>query len=44
MDKYQSELIFDLVSHRLFDNVGYSKLTDQQKEVVKLEVLKHKLI
>ena len=41
---YKSELIFDLVSHRLFNNVGYSKLSEDQKEVVKLEVLKHKLI
>lgn len=41
---YKSELIFDLVSHRLFNNVSYSKLSEEQKEVVKLEVLKHKLI
>lgn len=44
MSNYQSELIFDLVSHRLFNNIGYSKLNEEQKEVVKLEVLKHKLI
>ena len=41
---YKSELIFDLVSHRLFNNVGYKKLSEEQKETVKLEVLKHKLI
>lgn len=41
---YKSELIFDLVSHRLFNNVGYNKLSEEQKEIVKLEVLKHKLI
>ncbi len=41
---YKSELIFDLVSHRLFNNVGYKKLSEEQKEIVKLEVLKHKLI
>lgn len=39
-----SRIIFDLVSHTMFGNVGYSELTDEQKEVVKLEVLKRKLI
>ena len=27
-----------------FNNIGYDKLTDQQREVVRLEILKRKLI
>lgn len=40
----RSKEIFDLVSHTMFNNIGYDKLSDQQKEVVKLEILKRKLI
>ena len=40
----RSKEIFDLVSHTMFNNVGYDKLSDQQKEMVKLEILKRKLI
>jgi len=40
----RSKEIFDLVSHTMFNNIGYDKLSDQQKEMVKLEVLKRKLI
>lgn len=35
--------IFDLVSHAMFDNVGYDKVTDEQRAEVRLEILKRKL-
>ncbi len=40
----RSKEIFDLVSHTMFNNIGYDKLSDQQKEIVRLEILKRKLI
>ncbi len=40
----RSKEIFDLVSHTMFNNIGYDKLSDKQKEMVKLEILKRKLI
>ena len=40
----RSKEIFDLVSHTMFNNIGYDKLSDQQKEMVKFEILKRKLI
>lgn len=40
----RSKEIFDLVSHTMFNNIGYDKLSDEQKETVKLEILKRKLI
>jgi len=35
--------IFDLVSHTMFDNIGYDKVTDEQKAAVRLEILKRQL-
>lgn len=40
----RSKEIFDLVSHTMFNNIRYDKLSEEQKETVKLEILKRKLI